>query len=68
MQGIMVLAAAPNWPDRRRLIAPSAAIFARHFFPSDHPIVQVMDEMPGWRRLVDTAAIVIHVREEQPSR
>ncbi len=37
-------------------------------FPSDHPIVQVMDKMPGWRRLVDKAGIVIHVREEQPSR
>ena len=34
-------------------------------FPSSHPIVPVMDEMPGWRRLVNADGIVIHAREDQ---
>ncbi len=34
-------------------------------FPSGHPIVSVMDERAGWRRLVDADGIVIHAREDR---
>jgi hypothetical protein len=34
-------------------------------FPAGHSILSVMDERPGWRRLVDADGIVIHVRENQ---
>ncbi len=33
-------------------------------FPAGHPIVSVMDERAGWRRLVDAGGIVIHARED----
>jgi hypothetical protein len=34
-------------------------------FPAGHPIVSVMDERAGWRRLVDAGGIVIHAREDR---
>ncbi len=34
-------------------------------FPSGHPVVAIMDDMPGWKRLVDEGGIVIHVREDR---
>ena len=34
-------------------------------FPAGHPIVSVMDERAGWRRLVDADGIVIHAREDR---
>jgi hypothetical protein len=33
-------------------------------FPAGHPIVSVMDERAGWRRLVDEGGIVIHARDD----
>jgi hypothetical protein len=35
-------------------------------FPASHPIVAVMDEKPGWRRLIAADGVVIHVRTDQP--
>jgi hypothetical protein len=34
-------------------------------FPTGHPIISVLDEHPGWRRLVEAGGITIHVRENQ---
>jgi hypothetical protein len=34
-------------------------------FPAGHPIVSVLDERAGWRRLVDAGGIVIHAREDR---
>ncbi|HEX3399548.1 MAG TPA: hypothetical protein VHT74_04385 [Acetobacteraceae bacterium] len=34
-------------------------------FPSTHPIVAMMDGLPGWRRLVDAEGTVIHVRADE---
>lgn len=31
-------------------------------FPSDHPIVWMLDREPGWRRLVDQDGLVIQAR------
>ncbi len=58
--------ASPDLAELKRAL--SEYHIAWTIFPSDHPIVPVMDEMPGWRRLVDMDGIVIHAREEQPSR
>jgi hypothetical protein len=58
--------ASPDLAELKRAL--SEYHIAWTIFPSDHPIVPVMDEMPGWRRLVDTGGIVIHSREDQPSR
>ncbi len=33
-------------------------------FPSSHPVVPVMDEMSGWRRLIGADGFVIHARED----
>ena len=33
---------------------------------ASHPIVAVMDEKPGWRRLIAADGVVIHVRTDQP--
>jgi hypothetical protein len=37
-------------------------------FPVSHPLVAVMDERTGWRRLVDTNGIVIHARDTEAPR
>jgi hypothetical protein len=37
-------------------------------FPAGHPIVSVMDERAGWRRLVDAGGIVIQAREDRLSQ
>jgi hypothetical protein len=37
-------------------------------FPSDHPIVQILDQEPGWRRLIDADGIVIHARQDGLAR
>jgi hypothetical protein len=37
-------------------------------FPSDYPIVQVLDQEPEWRRLIDADGVVIHTRKDQPPR
>ena len=37
-------------------------------FPSAHPIVQMLDREPGWRRLVEGAGIVVQVRQDQLAR
>jgi hypothetical protein len=42
----------------------SAYRIAWTIFPSGHPIIPVMDEMPGWLRLVDADGIIIHARED----
>jgi hypothetical protein len=34
-------------------------------FPAGHPIVSVMDERAGWRRLADADGIIIHAREDR---
>jgi hypothetical protein len=37
-------------------------------FPAGNPVVAMMDERPGWRRLVEADGIVVHVRADlQPS-
>jgi hypothetical protein len=33
-------------------------------FPAGHAMIAVMDEKPGWRRLVDRNHTIIHVRED----
>ncbi len=54
-----------------RMIAPNRAELehtlsqygiAWTIFPSNHPIVQVLDQERGWRRLVEGNGIVIHER------
>jgi len=37
-------------------------------FPASHTMIAVMDEKPGWRRLVDTNGTIIHVREDRLPR
>ena len=37
-------------------------------FPSGHRIVPLMDHKPGWRRLIETDGIVIHVRNDDNAR
>jgi hypothetical protein len=32
-------------------------------FPPDAPVLLALDQQPGWHRLPDTAAIVVHVRD-----
>jgi hypothetical protein len=34
-------------------------------FQSNRSIVHILDEEPGWRRLVETDGVVIHVRDDQ---
>jgi hypothetical protein len=54
-----------------RIVAPDRAEFERTLaeygimwtiFPAGNPLVQVLDEEPGWRRLVEEGGIVIHTR------
>lgn len=56
----------------QRIVLPDPAELSRALseyhiawtiFPAGHPIVPVMDEMPGWRRLIDTGDVVVHARE-----
>lgn len=58
----------------RRIILPDRAELKRvlaeydiawTIFPSSQPIVAVMEEMPGWRRLFDTNGIVVDVRDNR---
>ena len=37
-------------------------------FPSGHRIVPLMDQEPGWRRLIETGGVVIHVRDDDKAR
>jgi hypothetical protein len=54
-------------PDRTELDRTlSEYHIAWTIFPAGHPIVAVMDERPGWRRLIASDGIVIHVRADQP--
>jgi hypothetical protein len=58
----------------RRIVVPDRAELERALseykivwtiFRSDHPIIQMLDQEPGWRRLAEGNGIVIHVREDQ---
>jgi hypothetical protein len=57
----------------RQIILPDRAELARSrseygivwtIFPAASPLVQVLDQDPGWRRLVEEDGIVIHTRED----
>lgn len=37
-------------------------------FPSGHRIVPVLEERPGWRRLLEADGLVIHTRQDQTAR
>ena len=37
-------------------------------FPSGHRIVPVLEERPGWRRLLEAEGLVIHARQDQAAR
>jgi len=52
--------AAPDLPALQRALSDYAIAWT--IFPAGEPIVAVMDEMPGWRRLADRDGIVIHAR------
>ncbi len=58
----------------QRIVAPDRAELERALveygivwtiFPANHPVVQVLDQEPGWRRLVAGDGIVIHARVDQ---
>ncbi len=53
--------AAPDLPALQRALSEYAIAWT--IFPSGEPIVAVMDEMAGWRRLADHDGIVIHARD-----
>ncbi len=53
------------WPDRDALDHALAEYgVAWTIFPSDARIVPMLDQEPGWRRLIEVDGVVIHVREE----
>ncbi|HVC62521.1 MAG TPA: hypothetical protein VND19_19420 [Acetobacteraceae bacterium] len=61
----------------RRIVAPNRAEpervlseyrIAWTMLPSDAPIVQILDQEPGWRPLVKADGIAIPTREDQPAR
>jgi len=37
-------------------------------FPTGHPVVQRLDRMPGWRRLVEGDGVVVQTRQDQLAR
>ena len=56
-----------------RIILPDRAEVARALseygivwtiFPAGSPLVQMLDQQPGWRRMVDENGIIIHTRED----
>jgi hypothetical protein len=58
----------------RRLLSPDRAELERvlaeydiewTIFPSGQPIVAAMDEVPGWRRLLEEDGTVVHVRDDR---
>jgi hypothetical protein len=61
----------------RRIVSPDRAELERALskygiawtiFPSDYPVVQILNQEPGWRRLVEVDGIVIHERENWQAR
>jgi hypothetical protein len=53
-------------PDRKALeTALSDFGIAWTIFPAQQPIILLMDQEPGWRRLIEVDGLVIHVRETE---
>ena len=53
-----------TWPDRAELDRALAEFgIAWTMFPSRDRIVPLLDQEPGWRRLIEVDGLVIHVRE-----
>jgi hypothetical protein len=56
-------------PDRAELVRTLSQYgIMWTIFPSEHPIVQMLDQEPSWRRLVEGDGIVIHEREDLLTR
>lgn len=61
----------------RKIVSPNRAELDRTLsqygiawtmFPADAPIVEILDQEPGWRRLEDAGGIVIQARDDQSAR
>jgi hypothetical protein len=53
----------PNRAELDKALADYGIVWT--IFKSNRAIVQVLDEEPGWRRLIEENGVVIHVRDDQ---